>query len=322
MVEEINDPLMHMVRNSVDHGIETPDARAGRRQAGARDGVAERLPPGRQRRHRGRRTTAPASTPTASSRSARRKGLVAADANAAARGHPPADLRARLLDRRQGHRDLGPRRRHGRRAAQHRGAARPHRHPHRARPGHARSSSRLPLTLAMLDGLLVARRHRALRAAGRRRCANRCGRCPSRCTSCRGSPRMVQVRESVLPLVSLGAVLGMGGAALDPSSATVVVVEDGGSRIGLVVDELLQQAGSRREVARRLVRVGARRRRRRHSRRRPGRADSRPARHCRDGARRSAGGPPERSPPNGGLQMSTHGTTGTLSARGAGRAST
>jgi two-component system chemotaxis sensor kinase CheA len=33
MVEVIADPLMHLVRNSLDHGIETPAERAGRRQA-------------------------------------------------------------------------------------------------------------------------------------------------------------------------------------------------------------------------------------------------------------------------------------------------
>ena len=27
VVEDINDPLMHMVRNSMDHGLESPDAR-------------------------------------------------------------------------------------------------------------------------------------------------------------------------------------------------------------------------------------------------------------------------------------------------------
>ncbi|NLF29812.1 MAG: chemotaxis protein CheA [Planctomycetes bacterium] len=30
MVESLNDPLLHMIRNSVDHGVEGPDARAGR----------------------------------------------------------------------------------------------------------------------------------------------------------------------------------------------------------------------------------------------------------------------------------------------------
>ena len=28
MVEVLNDPLVHMIRNSVDHGIETPEVRA------------------------------------------------------------------------------------------------------------------------------------------------------------------------------------------------------------------------------------------------------------------------------------------------------
>ena len=31
IVEELADPLMHMVRNAVDHGIETPDERAAQR---------------------------------------------------------------------------------------------------------------------------------------------------------------------------------------------------------------------------------------------------------------------------------------------------
>jgi two-component system chemotaxis sensor kinase CheA len=33
----------------------------------------------------------------------------------------------------------------------------------------------------------------------------------------------------------------MGATALDPTAATVVVVEEGGSRIGLVVEELLHK---------------------------------------------------------------------------------
>ena len=55
VVEDINDPLMHMVRNSVDHGIEPPETRraAGKPAAGARG--AERVSPGRQHRHRDRR---------------------------------------------------------------------------------------------------------------------------------------------------------------------------------------------------------------------------------------------------------------------------
>ncbi len=51
IVEELADPLMHMVRNSVDHGIETPEERvkAGKPAHGARD--AEGRPSGRSHRH-------------------------------------------------------------------------------------------------------------------------------------------------------------------------------------------------------------------------------------------------------------------------------
>jgi two-component system chemotaxis sensor kinase CheA len=100
---------------------------------------------------------------------------------------------------------------------------------------------RLPLTLAVLDGLLVR--------VGSERCVLPAAAVreslrpkPEHVHCVQGQPRMIQVRESVLPLVSLGAVLGMAGAeALDPAAATVVVVEEGGSRIGLVVEELLHK---------------------------------------------------------------------------------
>ena len=35
MIDELSDPLIHMVRNSVDHGLEPPDDPGGRRQARA-----------------------------------------------------------------------------------------------------------------------------------------------------------------------------------------------------------------------------------------------------------------------------------------------
>ncbi len=37
ILEGLSDPLTHMVRNAVDHGIEPPAERAGRRQAGDRE---------------------------------------------------------------------------------------------------------------------------------------------------------------------------------------------------------------------------------------------------------------------------------------------
>ena len=144
VVEDINDPLMHMVRNSVDHGIESPRAARRGRQAGAGD-AAPAAPRTRAATSSSRSpTTAPAWTPSGSWRKAVANGLVARGRAAGAGRRPPADLPARLLDRRAGHRDLRARRRHGRRAPQHRRAARPHRHPHRraARAPPSRSGCR------------------------------------------------------------------------------------------------------------------------------------------------------------------------------------
>ena len=62
LLEAIKDPLTHLVRNSVDHGIETPDgAQAAGKPA---EGVADpaRLPrgrPGHRRGHRRRRRHRP-----------------------------------------------------------------------------------------------------------------------------------------------------------------------------------------------------------------------------------------------------------------------
>ena len=55
VLELIKDPLTHMVRNSGDHGLETPGRAPRRRQAGDRPHHAERLPRRRPHHHRDRR---------------------------------------------------------------------------------------------------------------------------------------------------------------------------------------------------------------------------------------------------------------------------
>ena len=54
VIERIGDPLTHLVRNAVDHGLEPPERRvpAGKPARGARR--ASGLPAGRQHLHRGR----------------------------------------------------------------------------------------------------------------------------------------------------------------------------------------------------------------------------------------------------------------------------
>jgi two-component system chemotaxis sensor kinase CheA len=238
MVEEITDPLMHMARNSVDHGIEPPDVREA-------SGKPARATVHLSAYYQGSHVIIEVKDDGAGLNterileSARRKGLIAADANPAPEdihrlifeaGFSTAakvtevsgrgvgmDVVRRNIESLRGRVDI--------------------------RTESGRGSTflvRLPLTLAVLDGLLVR--------VGNERCVLPAAAVreslrpkPEHVHFVQGQPRMVQVRESVLPLISLGAVLGMGVTALDPSAATVVVVEEGGTRIGLVVEELLHK---------------------------------------------------------------------------------
>ena len=238
MVEEITDPLMHMARNSVDHGIEFPDVREA-------NGKPARATVSLSAYYQGSHVIIEVKDDGAGLNtqrileSARTKGLIAPDATPAPEdihrlifepGFSTAakvtevsgrgvgmDVVRRNIESLRGRVDI--------------------------RTEAGRGSSflvRLPLTLAVLDGLLVR--------IGNERCVLPAAAVreslrpkPEHVHFVQGQPRMVQVRESVLPLVSLGAILGMGATALDPSAATVVVVEEGGSRIGLVVEELLHK---------------------------------------------------------------------------------
>jgi two-component system chemotaxis sensor kinase CheA len=55
VVEKIGDPLMHLVRNAMDHGIEPAELRAWRAASRRRARSAQRLPRLGQHRHRGGR---------------------------------------------------------------------------------------------------------------------------------------------------------------------------------------------------------------------------------------------------------------------------
>jgi two-component system chemotaxis sensor kinase CheA len=229
---------MHMARNSVDHGIEFPDVREA-------NGKPARATVSLSAYYQGSHVIIEVKDDGAGLNtqrileSARRKGLIAPDASPAPDdihrlifepGFSTAakvtevsgrgvgmDVVRRNIESLRGRVDI--------RTETGRGSA---------------FLVRLPLTLAVLDGLLVR--------VGSERCVLPAAAVreslrpkPEHVHFVQGQPRMVQVRESVLPLVSLSAVLGMGASELDPSAATVVVVEEGGSRIGLVVEELLHK---------------------------------------------------------------------------------
>ena len=137
-----------------------------------------------------------------------------------------------------GDRTVGPRRRDGRGAAQHRGAARAHRHPDRRRGQGTTFSLQLPLTLAIVDGLLLGVGDDrfviptpAVQESLRPR--------PEHVHAVHGRARMVQVRDRLIPLLHLGEAFGIAGARRAIAESTVVIAEDNGRRVALVVDELL-----------------------------------------------------------------------------------
>jgi two-component system chemotaxis sensor kinase CheA len=99
-------------------------------------------------------------------------------------------------------------------------------------------SLQLPLTLAIVDGLL-------LQVGGERfvipapAVQESLRPTPEQVHSLSGRPCMVQVRDRLIPLLHLGDAFGLTGARRHASAGTVVIAEDNGRRIALVVDELL-----------------------------------------------------------------------------------
>ena len=235
VVEKITDPLMHMVRNSIDHAIEPADVRAaaGKRpqarlalsayhQGGqvvieiADDGKGldtEKI----KARALERGLIAPGASPSADDINALifEPGFSTAEKVTEISGRGVGmDVVRRNIDALRGRVEIATEARKG-----------------------TTFSIRLPLTLAVLDGLIVGvgRERFVMPTTGVRESLRPLA---SHVHKVQGAPRLVQVRDSLLPLVSLGELFGLPHEA-DPCKATVVVIEDAGSRVGLVVDGLL-----------------------------------------------------------------------------------
>jgi two-component system chemotaxis sensor kinase CheA len=235
VVEEITDPLMHMVRNSVDHGIETADVRAA---SGKRAQARLALSAFHQGGHivieiaddgKGLDTERIKSK-------AIERGLIAAGATLSLEeihmmifqaGFSTAEKVTEISGRGVGmdvvRRNIDALRGSISIASE-------------AGKG-TTFQIKLPLTLAVLDGLIVGVGNErfvmpttAVRESLRPQ--------PAQVHRVQGEPRLVQVRDSLLPLVALGDMFRLPHQS-DPSQATVIVIEDGGSRVGLVVDALL-----------------------------------------------------------------------------------
>ena len=235
VIEEIGDPLIHMLRNAADHGIEPP---------------AERLATGKP------------ATGTIRLRASHQGGAVVLEISDDGRGLDPAHIRAKAIERGivpatavLDDRDaldliFAP----GFSTAEQvsdlsgRGVGMDvvRRNLERIRgkveissiPGQGTTFTiAMPLTLAIIEGLVVAVGGQrfviptlAVRESFRPR--------PDGITTVHGRGELVDVRGSLVPLVRLGRWLGV-AAEEDPARAIVVVLDAGHDRRCLLVDELV-----------------------------------------------------------------------------------
>jgi len=239
VVEHLADPLIHLVRNSLDHGLETPDQR---RAAGKPAHGTLRL----EAYHRGGNVVIEVSDDGRGLDLARVKakaierGLIAATdelddqeivdlvfAPGFSTASEVSDVSGRGVGMDVVKRNVASL--NGSVALE-------------SRPG-AGTTCRiaLPLTLAILDGLcLKAGDHvyvlplttivESLRPR------------PAQLRSVFGRGEVVMVRDEVIPLVRLHELFGLTGCVTDATAGLVILVEDHGRKIGLLVDDITGQA--------------------------------------------------------------------------------
>jgi two-component system chemotaxis sensor kinase CheA len=236
VIEEINDPLMHMIRNSVDHGIESSEVRLrhGKRAEGrlslsaahqggniviaiADDGGGLNTDKILKKAiERGLVVPGENLSPSDIHQLIFRPGFSTADEVTEISGRGVGmDVVRRNIEALRGRIDI------------------------HSTPGQGTTFLiKLPLTLAILDGLTLA-------VGGQRfvlpTFSIRESLRPSAAQvhHVQGRPRMIQVRDQLMPLMWLGDVFGIAEARADATAATVVVIEDDGRLVGLVVDELV-----------------------------------------------------------------------------------
>lgn len=238
VIEQLGDPLTHMIRNSVDHGIESPEKRleAGKPAQGTIHLSAD---------HRGGRIVleieddgAGINRPKVLAK-AREKGLVAQDAiltdeecdnlifhpgfstadkvsNVSGRG-VGMDVVKRNIESLEGTVKVTN------------------------RPGKGSLFTvSLPLTLAILDGMIVrvGAEHYIIPITSiietLRPKAGEVRRVE-------GHSDVLNVRGEFISIIHLQSIFAIAKAETDPSKALVVLVESGGEKLGLVVDELIGQ---------------------------------------------------------------------------------
>ena len=238
MVEQISDPLVHMIRNSVDHGIEPPE---GRRKAGKPEEGIVRL----SACHEGGSVVIEIADDgrglnrEAILKKATEQGLISAgdvlsedDINSLifAPGFSTAekvtdisgrgvgmDVVRRNIDAMRGRISIA------------------------TVPGKGTTFKiTLPLTLAIIDGMLVA--------CGDERyilptlsVVESMKPEPSMLATQGGRHEMLNMRGAILPLLRMDRLLGAKNAIQEPTQALIVIIEGAGRKLGLMVDEVVAQ---------------------------------------------------------------------------------
>jgi two-component system chemotaxis sensor kinase CheA len=238
MVDAIAEPLVHMVRNAADHGIETPEAR---RLAGKPEQGTIRL----SAYHMGGHVMIDLSDDgggldrerivkkaLAKQLITSEKGLSESEifqlifvpgfstneavTDVSGRG-VGMDVVRKNIDRLKGRIEISSERGKG-----------------------TLFSIRLPLTLAITDGMLVRVGQERYIIPTRDISLNFRPE-PEQLSTAVGRGEMVMLRGNPLPLFRLHELFGVQGAVEDPCQALVVVLHDGASACALLVDELLSQ---------------------------------------------------------------------------------
>jgi two-component system chemotaxis sensor kinase CheA len=238
MVERLEDPLVHMVRNAVDHGIEAPADRvaAGKPATGVLTLSAS---------HKGGSIIIELSDDGAGLnrdrilKKATEKGLVSNPSALTeqeifqlifAPGFSTAAKVTEVSGRGVGM-DVVKRNVEGMRG----------RVIIESTPGKG-STFRLvlPLTLAIIDGMLIS--------VGQERylvpslsIVEALQPTPAMLSSMGERDELLTVRGQVMPMLRLSSLLGVEGSRSDPTTALVVVVESVGKRVGLLVDQVIAQ---------------------------------------------------------------------------------
>jgi len=246
LVEQLTDPLMHMVRNTIDHGVEPQSVRAAAGKAEIAEiqlrafhrggGVVVEIADdgaGLDTQRIFERAVAQGLITDGTQMSAAeihqlifRPGFSTADQVTELSGRGVGmDVVRRNIQMLRGRIDIQTERGRG-----------------------TTFSLRLPLTLAIVDGLVLSvggdrfviptpAVQESLRPQ------------PQQVHTTGGRPSMVQVRDRLIPLLHLGHAFGIQAAREEVSDGTVVIAEDNGRPVALVVDELL---GKREVVIRSL----------------------------------------------------------------------